>query len=214
MRSNRRRTKHDRVYLDILFDNGAIFFILFVLVCLLIRPITPPVPPEANVKLYAEYIVTIEWPQGRKSDVDLFVKTPTGVAFFGAANIPGASLDRDDRGYINDTIRLEDGTSTVVQENFEHIFIRQKTPGEYGINVLMFRQDANDPKETPVKVRVEALNPYSLLYSGEIVLKGNRDEKTVMTFKIDKYGKVTDRNTDYKSIVMSLKNSVGQRVIP
>ena len=208
MRSSRRRTKHDRLYLDILFDNGAVFFIIFVLVCLLIRPIVPVIPVDANVKLDAEYIITMEWPKGNHSDVDLFVKTPAGVSFYGAKDIPGTSLDRDDRGDFNDTITLEDGTKQVIEENFEHTFIRKKTPGEYAINVLMFRLNPEDPKHTIVKVRVEALNPYRLLYSGEVVLTRNRDEKTAMTFRINDKGEVTDRNTEYEGVLVNLKNAV------
>ena len=165
------------------------------------------IKPETNkkeIELKAEYMITMEWPNESRDDVDLLVKTPMNeFVYYGNRDVKSVSLDRDDRGTLNDTITLEDGTKVIIKENWEHITIRKAIKGEYVVNVLMFYKI--DVGVTPIKIKIEKLNPYRLIYSTTIDLSRAREEKTVLRFTIDDNNNVTDRTTIPYSIKNKLK---------
>lgn len=186
-------------FVDLLFNMLMGFFMLLLIAIALIKVETS----SKDIELKAEYMITLEWPNGNKDDVDLLVKTPQNqIVFYGNRDIKSASLDRDDLGARNDTIILEDGTKVVIKENWEHITLRKALAGEYIVNVLMFSK--RDKLPTPVKVKIEKLNPYRLIYSTTVDLYSRRQEETILRFTIGSNGDVIDRST----IPYSLKNKL------
>ena len=194
----RRQSDTSKALMDMLFSVNLIFFILLLAAVLLIRP-DVPVTPERNIDQNVDYIIMMEWPKNSKDDVDLLVQAPTGqIAFFGRKDIKFISLDRDDRGYVNDRIRLKDGTIISVDDNYENVSIRKAIPGVFTVNSLMYNK--RDKTPTVVKIRVERTEPYTLIYEGELVLSRTREEKTAVWFELDKSGAVINQGNDYRSI--------------
>lgn len=185
---------------DLLFNALLGFFILLLLSLALIKPETE----KDSVQLKAEYLISIEWPNKSRSDVDVLLQVPNGeILYYGNKDIGIASLDRDDQGAINDEIVLEDGTKIKVEENWENVAIRQKYPGEFILNLLMFSK--RDKSETPVTVKIEQLNPYRMLYSGITKLTFNRQEETVLRFILDANGKIVHRSTEPEHLSIHIK---------
>jgi len=176
----RKRFNTTNSFLDILFNILLGFFLLLMIALVLVNP------PQKNgdIELKAEFLITVEWPGEDNSDVDVFVKLPSKeIVYYANKDGKGASLSRDDRGAVNDTIILSDGTEHVIKENWEHVAIRKAVAGTYIVNILMFRKASAQP--TPVSVKIEKLNPYQLVYSSTIMLHRNRQEETVLKFKLD-----------------------------
>jgi hypothetical protein len=186
----RRRFNTTSSFLDILFNILLGFFVLLVLTITLVNPPTK----KGDIELKAEFIITMTWPDKSLDDVDLLVLTPMSKRpiFFANRDVKGASLDRDDRGLKSDTLRMSDGTVHRVYENWEHVAIRKMVPGEYIVNALMYHKV--DKRSTPVSIKVEKLNPYRLVYAGKLRLRGDRDEKTAVRFRINKKGQIISRS--------------------
>lgn len=198
----RRPYNTSNTFVDLLFNVLIGFFMLFLIAIVLVRPETS----KKDVELKAEYIVTMEWPDNNKDDVDLMVRTPLNeIVYYGKKNVKSASLDRDDRGDLNDTMTLEDGTKIVIKENWEHITLRKALKGEYIVNAYMFSKKTKE--STPVKVKVEKLNPYRLVFSNTVILDSRNQEKTILRFTVDSSGAVIDRST----IPFSIKNILDKR---
>ena len=188
-------------FLDILFNILLGFFVLLVLTITLVNPPTK----QGDIELKAEFLITMEWPGSSLDDVDLFVKTPASPipVFFGNRDIKVASLDRDDLGLRSDTLRMSDGTTVSVYENWEHVAIRKMIPGEYIVNIFMYTKE--DTTITPVTVKVERLNPYQLVYSGTHILEKKAQEVTAIRFTINKDGKLLERSQIHTSLTHMLK---------
>lgn len=195
----RKRFNTTNSFLDLLFNTLLGFFMLFAIALMMVNP------PAKNgdIDLKAEILVTMEWPKGGKDDVDIFFMTPDKeVVFYGHQNGKSASLDRDDQGARNDTFLLSDGTRQVIEDNWEHITVRRAMAGKYTVNIYMFSK--RDKTPTPVTVKIEKLNPYQLLYATTIELKRDRQEETVLTFKLDSNGKVISKSNAPVRIVRQI----------
>lgn len=114
-------------------------------VVLLLGHVNPPAKAEAeHVSPPGNVIVEIRWPDGLNADVDLWVQAPGDVPV-GYSNKGGKifNLLRDDLG------RREDLTDL----NYEVAYSRGIPPGEYTVNVHLYR---NTAKIYPVTVEVAA----------------------------------------------------------
>ena len=200
MKPSQRSSEDVTGFLDISLNLLLMFAFLFTLTLLLVNP---PVNKDADIKLKAEYIVSMEWDNKNLDDVDLFLQAPGDkIVFFSNRDQNGMSLDRDDQGGINDTIRLQDGTKKLIEENYENITIRKTVPGEYTVNVFMFNKRSKEPVE--VKVKVIKLNPYRLIYSDSAVLFRKGDEATIIKFTIGDRGRIVERSTVFEPVAMKV----------
>jgi len=180
LRLDRIRTYGSQIaFIDLLFNTLVGFVFLFVLAFILINPVAK----KSNVEVIAEFIITTSWPDNSADDIDLM------------------NLDRDDLGRSNDTITTTSGDKIYVRQNIEHVTIRGIIPGEYIVNVHLYRRTPrhdvakNDYFEIiPVRVNVEKLNPYGVVYIKEVMLTIKGEEKTVLRFTVDEDGKITDIN--------------------
>lgn len=197
----RRRFSTTSSFLDVLFNIILGFFVLLMLTLMVVNPPTK----QGDIELKAEILVSMEWGDKSDDDVDLFVKTPASKipVYFGNRDVKTASLDRDDLGTRNDYLRMSDGTTHVVHENWEHVAIRKYIPGEYIINALMYSK--HDPGPTAVNIKVERLNPYQLIYSGTHEFSNRGDEHTFIRFTINKDGKLLERSQIQQSIKPMLR---------
>ena len=184
-----------------LFNLSIVFLVLFILSIFLINP-GKKAKEDTNVRLKSDLMITMEWQNNSVNDVDLFVQIPTDeVIYFGRRDVSGMSLDRDDRGTLNDRILMPDGSYNIIRENWEHVFVRKALPGNYIINVYLYSKRAGSPSDV-VKVKVERLSPYQLIFHKRVILSDYGQEETIVQFSIDKHGRVESISETPEDVVI------------
>lgn len=189
--------------LDLLFNTVlgfvALFFIAFVMM-------NPKEKSKANTESKAEFLITVSWPNDQNDDIDSYMEDPLGHLIFFQRREDGLMhLDRDDLGGKNDRIQTPLGWIEF-KENREIMTVRGVIPGEYVVNVHMYRKSGPDPVE--VTVQLDKINPSMTTAAlRKITLYKNGDEKTAFRFTIDKDGKITNINELEKPLAV---NKIGQ----
>ena len=185
-------------FLDLLFNTLLCFAALFVLSFVLINPSKK----KNNVKMKAEFMITVTWPSDLDDDVDVYVEDPAGnlVAFMRREE-GLMHLDRDDLGRRNDIVNTPFGPIEH-KDNREIVTLRGIISGEYVVNVHMYMKRSK-AAEVPVTIQLDKINPYSTITIKEAILKITGNEETAFRFVLDKDGKVTDVNTLKKSLIQS-----------
>lgn len=151
--------------LDVLFGFMGIL-LLFILI--LIAQINPPTDPQITPP--GNMVVSAAWPPGNV-DVDIWVahanNRPVGYAHKSG---PVWSLLRDDLGVQSDPTPL----------NYESAFTRGLPDGEYTVNLKCFRCPS---PPVPVFIEIRMVDG-PVIFSGSIDLVANRQERTVVSFKL------------------------------
>ena len=187
-RPNRSHSRTDP-FIDLLFNTLMGFSFLFLVSLLFINPIAD----NAKVDKQAEYVISAEWPQDLKDDIDLWMRTPVGHTVSYLAKEAGwLHLERDDRGEVNDKLMIN-GKEEVHPINQEIITIRSRQSGEYIVNLYYYKADSSDP--VAVNIKVDRINPkFETVYRDSIVLTRQDEEVTAVRFSIDDEGNVFDVN--------------------
>tara|TARA_Y100000310_G_C20656920_1_gene802451 strand:- start:679 stop:1377 length:699 start_codon:yes stop_codon:yes gene_type:complete len=194
-------------FVDLLFNLLFVVIALFIIAFMLISPIAK----KEDIKVRAEFLIAMEWPDSRPEDVDLWVNTPTNlpISFMAKSTLVG-SLERDDLGNVNDTINYVDNTGkiheTIVAINKEITTIRGIIPGEYIVNIHLYNArvqggESTNPysdgglprvkvKPVPVTVSIFKLTPFSQVLIKNVVLNIQGEEIFIAQFKVDKKGDV------------------------
>lgn len=165
--------------------------VLLVFAVIIIALISPP-RTEDGVPKKAEFIITIDWPGDyNRSDVDIWIKTPDdGILFFKNKQVGFLTLERDDTGGGSDTI-LTDSGSTTININEETVTMRGIQPGEYIINVHLYK---SIPEQLPVEVKVKILklNPnIETVLNTNVILISDRQEIFVTRMTLSPKGNAT-----------------------
>jgi hypothetical protein len=184
-------------FTDLLFNALLGFVVMFVLAFLMINPVARTGAVDAK----AEFLVTLSWPDGRSEDVDLYVEDPAGnLVWFRSREAGLMHLDRDDLGRSNDVIRVA-GREIINPLNQEVVSIRGIHPGEYVVNLHLYRAAPEAPP-VPATVKVEKLNPkVEVIFYGEIVLGRPSEERTAVRFSVRTDGDIADVNQLAKALV-------------
>ncbi len=192
----RRHSQIGVAFTDLLFNALLGFVVMFMLAFLLINPVAK----SGAIDPKAEFLVTLNWPDGRPEDVDLYVEDPSGaLVWFRNREAGLMHLDHDDLGQRNDAVEVA-GRLIVNPINQEIVSIRGIVPGEYVVNVHLYRAESHDP--VPAEVKVEKLNPkVELVFSGPVTLNEQGDERTAVRFLIGADGRVLDVNRLSKQLV-------------
>jgi hypothetical protein len=192
----RRRDHVQTGFTDLLFNALIGFVVMFVLAVMLINPVAR----SGAVDPKAEFLITLTWPDGRREDVDLYVEDPAGeLVWFRSREAGLMHLDRDDLGDRNDVIQI-DGRTVVSPLNQETVSIRGIVPGEYVVNLHLYRAAEGDP--VPATVKIEKLNPrVEVVFFGPLVLTREGDERTAARFTIRQDGRVVSVSQLPKQLV-------------
>ena len=184
------------------YDNGMndidvflnmLMFFLFMFVILLVQ--INPSKEVKSVKVKAEFVITVQWPDDRNDDVDTYFEDPQGHLVHYRQKAKGLMhLDRDDLGSANDSIKLPDGRWIKIKTNKEIVTLRGIIKGEYTVNVHLFNKRSDHPAGVPVQITIEKLNDYKMVYFREVVLETEGDEITVCRFTLDDDGEVIATN--------------------
>lgn len=158
----------------------------FVAVVVMILPhLNPPdaktadaMDPPGNV------IIEARWPDGLDTDVDLWVQAPGDVPV-GYSNKGGAifNLLRDDLGKRADATGL----------NYEVSYSRGIPPGEYAVNVHLYRNPARTlpvPVTVVASVKKTAEESAKQVLASKVELGREGQEMTVYRFSLDENGEL------------------------
>jgi len=192
-----RRRDHIGVgFTDLLFNALLGFVVMFILAFLLINPIAR----SGAVDPKAEFLITLTWPDGREEDVDLYVEDPAGeLVWFRRREAGLMHLDRDDLGQRNDMIEIA-GRFVINPLNQEIVSIRGIVPGEYVVNLHLYRAAGGKP--VPATVKIEKLNPkVELIFFGSLELTEPGEERTAARFSVGTDGRVRAVNQLPKQLV-------------
>ncbi len=149
---------------------------------------------KGNVTEKAEFLAVLEWEEGSKSDVDLWVRNPGGdVVNFRSRDLGLVSLDRDDMGSANNTVIGTDGAEIANEVRREMAVVRAIMPGQHLVNVMLF--SLRDKPPVSARVQIIKLNPYRVLLEREVVLTHTGEEQTVASFDVASDGTVDDVDT-------------------
>ena len=140
--------------------------------------VTKDSEPPGNV------MVEANWPPDQDADVDLWVQAPGDVPV-GYSNKGGAvfNLLRDDLGQQLDLSGL----------NYESSYARGIVPGEYTVNVHLYRNRAGValvPVTVVVSTKARPADPSRQVLMTKLELDHEGQERTVFRFKLDENGQV------------------------
>lgn len=182
-------------FTDILLNVAMGFAVMVFISFALIRPELE----TGNVRLDADYLITMTWPDNHPDDVDFYVEDPGGnVIWYRNLEAGLMSLERDDRGLFKDTM-VFNGERIANPLNQENVTLRGIVPGEYVVNVYHYVATGVDP--VPVTVKVERLNPMvEVVYYGTLELDHRGQEETVVRFTLDGEGNASNLNNRQKSL--------------
>ncbi len=158
----------------------------FVAMVILMLPYIHPPGAQASDQIAppGNVIVEIRWPDQIDADVDLWVQAPGDVPV-GYSNKGGRvfNLLRDDLGLRNDATGL----------NYESSFSRGIVPGEYTVNVHLYRDTAR-VYPVPVTVVTSVNRPKQehtqQLLASKVLLTREGEETTVYRFQLTKTGEL------------------------
>jgi hypothetical protein len=162
-----------------------------------------------GLKPPAQFLVTMEWPIALDSDIDLWVVGPTRKpVFYGSRQVGCADLDHDDIGFATSRITLADGSVVNAVAHKEVTSIRCIEPGRWDIASNLFSDRGNAEKGIPVHVEIVGLNPSVVtLFSGDIVLNHRGQSANVVSFDLDRDGKLTLADAPLESVLAAYEKS-------
>jgi len=164
------------------------FVFLFIMAFLLISP----QKKKADIETKAEYVITLTWDDKSFDDVDLWIQDPLyNIVFFREREKGFAHIDKDDLGAYNDTIIMPNGVEVKLKINQELGTIRGFIPGEWIINIHMYRKRDNMP--TTVEVKIQKLNPTitQIVYK-KYIMETHWEEITVARLEMTADGEIID----------------------
>lgn len=153
------------------------------LVILMLPHLNPKAAKTAeNTEPPGNVIIEARWPNEIDTDVDLWVQAPGDIPV-GYSNKGGAvfNLLRDDLGQRADATKM----------NYEVSYSRGVSPGEYTINVHLYR---NIARVTPIPVTIVASVKKTVqesarqLLATKVELRREGQELTVFRFRLDERG--------------------------
>ncbi len=160
----------------------VILVVMIALVILLLPHLNPPGKKQtADTNLPGNVSVEIRWPDGWRTDVDLWVQAPKDVPV-GYSNKSGEVFDllRDDLGGLGDLGNL----------NYENSYSRGIPAGEYIINLHLYtNREGTTP--VPVDVTVSTKTPgrgFTRILKTSVFLKSVGQEITVFRFHLNEDG--------------------------
>ncbi|MGF1476788.1 MAG: hypothetical protein ACFB6S_14615 [Geminicoccaceae bacterium] len=153
------------------------------LVIILLPHLNPPGAKQAdNTQPPGNVIVEVRWPDEVDADVDLWVQAPGDVPV-GYSNKGGAAFNllRDDLGRKADVTGL----------NYETSYSRGIIPGEYTVNLHLYRNRAKTyPLEATVVASVKTSDDAAAkqILATKVTLNREGEELTVFRFKLTDTG--------------------------
>jgi hypothetical protein len=204
-----RRRESGLAFTDLLFNALLGFVVMFTLAFLMINPIAR----SGAIDPKAEILITLTWPDGWRHDVDLYVEDPAGhLVWFRSREAGLMHLDRDDLGQRSDVIEV-DGVRIANPLNQEVVSLRGILPGEYVVNVHLYR--AALPLPVPATVKIERINPkVEVVFYGTVELTRQGEEQTAARFTLAADGSVVGVSRLPKALVPLRRIAAPAEMVP
>lgn len=208
---NKFKTSFWPAYLDLLQQVLCVFIVLFIGALAMVNE----KQQDPTVKRDAEYVIVISWDPNINCDVDLHVKNSLGQWVYYNYREDGLMhLERDDLGWANDTIVLEDGSILTVNKNEETWVLRGIVPADYIANLHLYSCRDEDVKSkvgeivNPIAVKMELikLNPkYTSIVVKTVYLDKVFKEFPGIGFTVNKSGNIVNI-TDNPNYIINIQN--------
>ena len=172
---------------EVFRDVITLFLLGLVAIVMLMLPHLHP-PGKADARTLTEdesVIVEISWSGDSDTDVDLWVEAPGDHPVgYSSQNSPVFNLLRDDLGNRSD----------ITDHNHEVAYSRGINPGEYTVNLHLFRIDPRNPPPVAVAVQVfvkrTSGGKATKLLESIVELDALGRELTVFRFVLDETGRL------------------------
>ena len=153
-------------------------------------------PPQEDGKITprSEAMLTMEWSDKQRSDIDIWVRAPDGTkVYFAKKDGTHTILHRDDLGYANDTFRDRLGQQVEIAQNIEVVDLVKLIDGEYIVSAHSFSYRDKEPVD--VEIRLINIDPFYTAAKETHTFTTGNQEITYFTF-IVKDSKILKVNTD------------------
>lgn len=156
------------------------------------------------------FVIVVDWDGNLDDDVDTYVADPADhLVSYRRIQDGLMTLERDDTGVRSNTAISPGGEKIVAPYNEERVDIRGVIPGEYIVNVHMYRKAS--PQPVKVNITLYGLKGANMKVIEQAVeLSDNGDEKTAFRFTLSKDGQVIDTNHLPKKLTTSISTMSGQ----
>jgi len=194
-----------RTYYNSLSFTDLLFQCLLVLaICLIILSMLSAIQKnKADIETKAEFVAIVTWTPDYNNDVDIWIEDPAeNILWYHQREIGVMHLDRDDRGSVDDIYETRNNEIIAIEINQEIATIRGIIPGEWIINIHMYRMSIPEP--TDVTVKIIKLHPTAnTVLEKKYVMTRYWEEITVCRMMINSDGKVFDIDDTPKNLVKS-----------
>ena len=194
VRRDKSRHSSFMAMLDFLFNLVLAFCTLVILLLLVVK--TESSKPGVENK--NEFILTVQWDDNTNDDVDTWVMDPLGrVISFKNREQPGMFLQRDDVGRANKMVQSQLGAETTIPSkenptNIEVVNFTSWLPGQYNVNLHLYRPDLYRQGNISVRVKLIKVNPFSepAVLTIEIPRAEAGKQITALNFHVDEKGQI------------------------
>ena len=153
---------------------------------------------QAGITSHELFKIKVEWSGDSQDDVDTYVADPDGhLVYYKRLQDGLMALERDDTGATSNTVKLPTGEVVRSAFNEEVVDIRGIIPGEYVVNLHMYRKVSSEPILASVALYKGSIKAHE----ETVTLASHGDEKTAFRFTLTKDGDVVDINTLPKELV-------------
>ena len=169
-----------------------VFLLLLITVLALINP------PQEDGKITprSEAMLTMEWDDKQKSDIDVWVLTPDGnKVYFVQKDAGHTVLHRDDLGISNDKYINERGETVYIEQNIEVLDFVTLIDGEYLVSGHDYRH--RDNGEVEVEINLIVMDPFYTAARETRTFSATNQEIPFFSFVV-KDGKIIQLNPDSK----------------
>jgi hypothetical protein len=182
--------------------------LLLCVLSVVIVAVAPKTPAQSGIDPKAEFLITMESSVDIDADPDIWLITPAKRAvFYQSRDVGCATLDSDNRGFIDSIITLPDGTKTKVDSDKETISLHCIEAGHYdiGVNLYAYRENGFGAtrRDLALKCHVEvvAVHPVPhVMFSKEVVLNRVGETINAISFDMSRDGALTEASPPLESI--------------
>ncbi|MBX6322813.1 MAG: hypothetical protein IRY94_13370 [Rhodospirillaceae bacterium] len=184
----------DEETLTVWLDTALLMLGGFVLMAMLMMVVVNPPAKSSEtdgVTAPGNVIVEAQWADRLDADVDLWVEGP-GDRPVGYSNKSGALFDllRDDLGKARDATDL----------NYEVAYSRGVSPGEYVVNLHMYRGIGVSyplPVKVVASIKTDPQSSLQPLVTATVELRREGDEETAFRFRLDGQGRLVPGSVNH-----------------
>lgn len=185
-------------------DRSTVFIafcdLLFAVLAVVIVAVAPTHAKVDGVQERALFLITAEWDSAIDADADNHLLLPNGrPVFYGARQLGCVTLDTDNKGLQDSTVKLADGSTAKIKASKETISIRCANAGSYvaAVNLYAYREGSlnqDQRRDLGLKIHCEvvAIEPtVHLVFQKDIVLDRVGETVNWTAFDLDSAGALT-----------------------